>query len=306
MTLQQLRYVVALAEARSFSSAARRLGVSQSTLSLQVAKLERELGVPLFDRRRRRVVLTVLGRALLERARLVLREADGLRSLVGEHARDPMEATVRLGVIPTVAPYLFPPVLRVLHTLHPKLRLLLHEARTDDLLEQLRLGRIDAAILSPPIALSGLRLRVLYREPFLAALPSGSPLARKRRLTLEDLEHERLLLLEEGHCLRRQVLAACRRRRAINEEIQGTSLEMLRAMVALGIGVTLVPALAAGSGPAVEGFRETIVLRCLEPPAPERVIALVWRSRDPHEATLEGFARSLIAHLPKGVAQPEH
>ncbi len=301
MTLQQLRYVVALAETQHFARAAERCHVSQSTLSIQLKKLEVYLGVTLFDRSLRRVMPTPLGREIVARAQNLLRETEQMRALARSQRSDPMDHTVRLGVIPTVAPYLLPRVLPVVHHRHPRLRLLLREANTENLLTELHMGRIDAALLSPPVPEAGLHLRLLYHEPFLAALHADSPLAKQKRVSLQALAKERLLLLEEGHCLRNQTLDVCGQSQPHNEEIKATSLEMLRQMVACGIGCTLLPVLAAHSPSAGDKADAHVTLRPFQPPAPGRFIALVWRNRQPLQETLQRLAGTLADHLPKDV-----
>ena len=300
MTLQQLRYVVTLAEVGHFARAAEACHVSQSTLSIQLKKLEDYLGVSLFDRSLKRVTPTLLGREVVVHAQVLLAEAQRIRTLAGSGRLDPMERSLRLGVIPTVAPYLLPRVLPAVHRAHPKLRLLLREQTTASLLADLEAGRLDAVLLSPPVPGANLELLPLYREPFYAAVPADSPLAAKRRVALADLLDEGLLLLEEGHCFRDQALAVCGERRPENEEVQATSLEMLRQMVACGTGSTLLPALAA-TAPVPAGEAERLVVRPLNAPEPGRQIGFAWRRRSDVEETLRQLAQTLLDNLPGGV-----
>jgi LysR family hydrogen peroxide-inducible transcriptional activator len=302
MTLQQLRYITALAEIRHFAKAAEACHVSQSTLSIQLKKLEDYLGVILFDRSLRRVTPTPLGREILTRAQNLLREADQIRALAKTQRSDPMDQTLRLGAIPTVAPYLLPQVLPMVHRIHPKLRLLLRELTTDKLLEELHVGKLDAALLSPPVPGAGLNMLQLYREAFVAALPADSPLAKRKTLDIGDLSQEHLLLLEEGHCFREQALAVCGENRSYNEEIKATSLEMLRQMVACGIGSTLLPALAARAPSGRQGASRVVLLP-LAAPVPGRDIALVWRSRGTLDETLKRLGETFLSYLPEGVTQ---
>jgi LysR family hydrogen peroxide-inducible transcriptional activator len=187
----------------------------------------------------------------------------------------------------------------MVHRAHPQLRLLLRELTTDELLDALHTGEVDAAILSPPFPEAGLENLALYHEPFLAALPAGSRLAGRKRIALEALVDAGLLLLEEGHCLRDQALSVCGQAAGHNEEVKATSLEMLRQMVASGIGCTLLPALAASAPGVVDDAR--VAVRPLKTPVPGRDIVLAWRSRSVVEETVRGFGESLKTYLPDAV-----
>ncbi len=299
MTLQQLRYIIALADIRHFARAAEACHVSQSTLSIQLKKLEDSLGVTLFDRSLKRVTPTPLGREIVDQARAMLHQADHIRELAHSQPKDPMDQTLRLGVIPTVAPYLLPRVLPMVHRVHPRLRLLLREVTTDDLLADLRAGRVDAALLSLPVPAMGLKVMSGYHECFFAAVPVNSPLAKHKDVSLDALAKGHLLLLEEGHCLRDQALAVCGGQQPHNEEVKATSLEMLRQMVAGGIGCTLLPGLAVRL--AESGDDPRVALRPLKAPVPKRRIALLWRTRSTLQATLLRLADTLVAYLPEGV-----
>jgi LysR family hydrogen peroxide-inducible transcriptional activator len=301
MTLQELRYLVALAEAGHFARAAEACHISQSTLSVQIKKLEEYLGVTLFDRSLRRIATSPVAREIVAAARSIVAEADRIRALAREQARpDPMASTVQLGVIPTLGPYLMPRVLRTLHRLFPKLRLLLREEFTRTLLEHLASGAIDGALLALPVPLEGLECEALFSEPFVAALPAGHPLAARATVKPGDLADEHLLLLEEGHCLREQALELCDRRPAgLAEEIRGTSLETLRQMVSLGVGYTVMPALAVSAG--AREAKALIEYRPFTPPEPARTIGLVWRRRSPSDPALRTIAEALRAHAPDEV-----
>lgn len=278
MTLQELRYLVAVADERHFARAATACHVSQPTLSTQIKKLEDYLGVVLLDRSQRSVRPTPVGEQVIAQARIVIEEFDKIRPLVRSKG-DPMEGPLRLGVIPTLGPYLIPQLLPALRARYPKLRLLLREDLTANLLERLSAGTLDAALLALPVPGDGLAASELFREPFQVALPQGHALARKRRLQEEDLTGESVLLLEEGHCLRDQALEICGATRSPDsEEIRATSLETLRQMVAAGIGCTLLPALAVATGAADTGLTE---IRPFARPAPTRTIGIVSRTRFP-------------------------
>src|SRR5690606_35920919 len=235
VNLRDLRYLVALAEHRHFGRAAEASFVSQPTLSTQIRKLEEELGVALFERAPRKVMLTPVGREIVERARKVLADVDQLAE-IARRSQDPEAGTVRLGLFPTLGPYLLPHVLPGLRERFPRLEFLLVEDKTDALLERLRDGRLDAAVLALPLADEQLHAEPLFDEPFVLATPAGHPLAGRGPLAVDDLDEERLLLLEEGHCLREQALDVCRLAGAGERDFRATSLETLRQMVAAGVG----------------------------------------------------------------------
>ena len=274
MNLRDLRYLVALAEHRHFGRAAAACFVSQPTLSAQLKKLEEELGVVLVERAPRRVMLTPIGHDIAERARRILNDVDQLK----EHARrtqDPEAGSVRLGLFPTLAPYLLPHVVPRIRSRFPRLELLLVEEKTEDVLRLLREGRLDAGILALPLHDESLHVEELFEEPFLLAVPQRHPLARRARLKLADLADESLLLLEDGHCLREQALDVCHLAGAGEKTgFRATSLETLRHMVAAEVGITLLPLLAV-SPPVPK--QEGVHLVRFDHPAPSRRIAMLWR-----------------------------
>ncbi len=293
MTLQELRYLVALADCGHFGQAAEACFVSQSTLSTGLKKLEDTLGVVVFDRSLKQVTPTPTGREIVESARRIVEEAARIRELAN-YAMDPMDRSVYLGVIPTLGAYYLPHVLTQVRLAHPKLRLLLREELTPLLLAHLAEGKLDAGLLALPIDDPGLEIAPLFVEPFLAAVPAGHTLGAVDRVPLEALAPAGLLLLEEGHCLRDQALQACRLSGLKSEEIRATSLETLRQMVAMGLGVTLMPILAGAN------CDQQIVLKPLEKPGASRSIGLVWRRRSPLAATMRQFAATLACNLPPG------
>ncbi|MEW5787411.1 MAG: LysR substrate-binding domain-containing protein [Pseudomonadota bacterium] len=294
MTLQELRYLVALADSGHFGQAAEACFVSQSTLSTGLKKLEEYLGVTLFDRSLKRVVPTPIGREIVDSARRIVEEAARIRD-VANFAKDPMDRTIHLGVIPTLGPYYLPHVLTLVRETFPKLRLLLREEMTPHMLEHLAEGKLDAGLLALPILDPTLEVRPLFEEPFLAAVPAEHPLARRKTVPIDDLAAAGLLLLEEGHCLRDQALEACHLEGLRSEEIRATSLETLRQMVAMGLGVTLIPALASGTSTA-----QGVALREVAKPGASRTIGLVWRRRSPLAVTLGQLADTLAGSLPPG------
>jgi len=301
MTLQELRYAVALADLGHFGQAAEACFVSQSTLSTGLKKLEEFLGITLFDRSLKRVTPTPIGREIIDSARLILQEAEHIRELA-RLGHDPMDRTLKLGVIPTLGPYYLPHALTIVHRLHPKLRLLLREVLTPHLLSDLADGKLDAGLLALPVEDASLAVVPLFVEPFLAAVPAEHPLARKKTIEVEELAAAGLLLLEEGHCLRDQALEACQLDGLRNEEIRATSLETLRQMVGMGLGVTLIPALA-GEGP--QSTHRQVMMRPLAGAGAARTIGLIWRRRSPMAQTLLQLARTLSDYLPKGVLPVE-
>lgn len=297
MTLQELRYIVALADTGHFGQAAAACFISQSTLSTQIKKLEDFLGVSLFDRTVKHVTPTPAGREIVKSARLILEETERIRELAKQDV-DPMHRTVQLGVIPTLGPYYLPHVMKVVQAAFPRLRLLLREEMTPHLLTHLGEGKLDAGLLALPIEDATLEVVPLFIEPFFAAVPAGHALATARNVQIDKLAKEGLLLLEEGHCLRQQALEACHLEGLKSEEIRATSLETLRQMVGMGLGVTLMPALA-GKGYGIDDGH--VVLRPLKTPGAKRTVGLVWRRRSPVASTMENLAQCLKEHLPKQV-----
>ena len=300
MNLRDLRYLVALAEHKHFGRAAEASFVSQPTLSTQIKKLEDELGVALVERTPRKVLLTEVGREIAQRARDVLNEVDQIRS-IARRTLDPESGTVRLGIFPTLGPYLLPHVVPSIRERFPRLELLLVEEKTEVLLRQLREGRLDAAVLALPVHDDQLHAEFLFEEPFMLAVPEQHELARRKALKLEDIADQSLLLLEDGHCLRDQALEVCHRAGA-NEKsgFRATSLETLRQMVAANVGVTLLPTLAV-KPPVARS--ENIHLLQFRGDAPSRRIAMLWRK----SSALAPFLKKLTAvfrELPRALLDP--
>jgi LysR family hydrogen peroxide-inducible transcriptional activator len=298
-TLRQLEYLVAVAEALSFRAAAAACHVSQPALSEQIRLLEEQLGVRLLERDSQRVALTAAGEHVLERARAVLGDVDSLvDAALG--AGGPLSGPLALGAIPTVAPYVLPGLVAATRRAHPKLRLVLREAQTPALLEELRAGRIDAALLALPVSGAGLASVPLFDDPFLLAVPRGHRLAGKTPARLSDLRRAEVLLLEDGHCLRDQALALCGEAGAEEAgDVRATSLRTLTRLVAAGLGVTLLPALARDE--AADGVQ----LRVFKAPAPGRTIGLVWRAASARTAEFLMLAEVVRGALPGGVTARE-
>lgn len=294
MNLRDFRYLVALADTRHFGQAATRCHVSQPTLSAQIKKLENYLGVDLIERQPRRIALTDMGVKVVERARRLLAEADGIQALTRKEG-DPLSGKLKVGLIPTIGPYLLPLVARKLHKQLPKLQLMLYEYQTAVLLDKLHKGEIDVGILALPVDMDGLEAQKLYEEDFLLAVPSDHPLAKKTRVKPEDLPGETLLLLEDGHCLRDQALAVCSRVDVTESlDYRATSLETLRQMVAAGLGVTLLPALSA-SGPFASN--RSLALKPFASPVPTRTVGAVWRKSSTRTAAIKAVGQLIHATM---------
>ncbi|HSD16932.1 MAG TPA: DNA-binding transcriptional regulator OxyR [Thermomonas sp.] len=290
MNLRDLKYLIALADLRHFGKAADACFVSQPTLSTQVRKLEEELGVTLVERAPRKVMLTPTGQDVVQRARRIVADVEQMRE-AARRSKDPESGSLRLGVFPTLAPYLLPHVVPQLRERFPQLELLLVEEKSDVLLQRLREGWLDAALLALPVHDEQLHTEFLFDEPFVLAAPHGHELATRTSLRIDDLSDETLLLLEDGHCLRDQALDVCRLSGAHEKSgFRATSLETLRQMVAAGVGVTLLPALSVHA-PIVQPA--SIRLVTFDAPAPSRRIALVWRKSSAMEAFLRQLAEAV-------------
>ncbi|HTO58980.1 MAG TPA: LysR substrate-binding domain-containing protein [Pseudomonadales bacterium] len=291
MNLRDLKYLVALAEHRHFGRAAQACFVSQPTLSTQIRKLEETLKVTLIERTQRQVILTPVGEAVVAQAQRVLRDVDDLVRIADDN-RDPLGGDVRVGIIPTVAPYLLPRILPIVRREFPKVSIKLTEAQTRVVMRMLSDGDLDAAIVALPVAEEHVVQAKLYTEAFYLAVGKQHPKAGRKTVSLDDLANEQVLLLEDGHCLRDQALEICNSHDAVeNTNFRATSLETLRQMVAANIGVTLMPELALGGrGGAVRyiPFRGR---------APSRDIGLVWRATASRAELLGRMARAIHAPL---------
>ena len=250
MTLTELKYIVAVAREKHFGKAADACFVSQPTLSVAVKKLEEELDVKLFERSANEVSVTALGEEIVRQAQSVLEQAANIKD-IAKRGKDPLAGALKLGVIYTIAPYLLPDLVRQVITRTPQMPLMLQENFTVKLLEMLRTGEIDCAILAEPFPDAGLALAPLYDEPFFAAVPSSHPLAKQDHVTAQELKNETMLLLGNGHCFRDHVLEVCPEfarfssdTEGIRKSFEGSSLETIQHMVAAGMGITLVPRLS--------------------------------------------------------------
>jgi LysR family hydrogen peroxide-inducible transcriptional activator len=277
-TPQQLRYLVALAETGHFGRAASACGVSQSTLSAGLLVLERQLQAQILDRSAgKHVVFTTLGHELVAKARQALAALNAVAE-AADAARAPMTGPLRLGIIPTIGPFLLPRLMPQLRAQYPALQLFLREDQTDNLLDQLAAGQLDVLLLAEPCACAGTDTLAVMRDEFLAAVPKNHPLALRDSVPMPALTAERLLLLEDGHCLRDQVLAVCGPNAFRAADFAATSLHTLIQMVAGGLGVTLVPRLAVAAGITAG---TDVELRKLEGAGGWRTISLAWRPNAP-------------------------
>ena len=290
MTLTELKYIVAVAREKHFGRAAEACFVSQPTLSVAVKKIEEELDVKLFERSANEVAITVLGEEIVRQAQAVLEQAAAIKE-IAKRGKDPLSGPLKLGVIYTIGPYLLPDLVRQMIALTPQMPPLLQENFTVKLLEMLRTGEIDAAILAEPFPDAGLAVAPLYDEPFYAAVPSGHALAQRTRISSDEMKAETMLLLGAGHCFRDHVLEVCPEfaRYASNAEgirrsFEGSSLETIKHMVAAGMGVTLVPRLsvpqsAFASRTKANAHSDESLVKYLpfsgEPP--KRRVVLAWR-----------------------------
>ncbi len=283
MEMQQLRYVVAVARTGNFSRAAEQCHVSQPSLSQQIQKLEEELGERLFDRMKREAKVTPHGETFLRRAVRILEEVDAAKREATD-ARDLLRGTLIVGVLPTIAPYLLPDVLAEFTEKFPGVEIVVQEDTTARLLKLAHAYEIDLALASQPIQDERLKVRELFSEELLLALPPGHSLTRKRTVAVADLEAERLIVMKEGHCLGDQVLRFCDRRgMRANISFRSAQLETIQALVRAGLGIALIPAMAAqadrGDAPAY---------RSLQAPRPDRKIVAVWpKQRPPGRAASE-------------------
>jgi LysR family transcriptional regulator, hydrogen peroxide-inducible genes activator len=282
---RQLQYVVAVAETLGFHKAAERCHVSQPTLSAQVKQLEDALGVRLFERDRRRVLLTAAGAVVVAHARRVLIEMGDMIAAAKELA-EPRSGTFRIGVIPTIAPYLLPDVMPAARARFPKVQLVFREEKTDAVVAGLHDGHLDAGLLALEADIGEWSVGRIADDPFVVAVPKGHLLARKKRIGANDLDGERVLLLDEGHCFRAQALSVCTNARAQETELRATSLSTLTQMVSSGSGITLLPQIAV----AVENRRGQLEVRPFASPAPHRTIALIWRPQSPFAETFRELA----------------
>ena len=292
MTLTELRYVVALAQERHFGRAAQKCFVTQPTLSLALAKLEDELGVKLFERNKNDVIATPRGQAIIEQARRVLDEVGKIQGLA-RGGQDQLAGALRLGAIPTIGPYILPDLIPVLKKKAPSMPLVIEENLTGNLAPMLREGELDVVLIALPFSVPGVKTRVVYEEPFSVVVPEGHPWESRRHVKPSDLADENLLVLNNGHCFRDQVLEACpgQPNTAMPEGRAGSSLETIRNMVASGLGVSVLPASALTPRYASKMLRVVP----FSSPVPSRKVALAWRASFDRPLAVDTLAQAITA-----------
>jgi len=278
MTLTELRYIVAVARERHFGRAAEACFVSQPTLSVAIKKLEEELDVKLFERGANEVSVTPLGEEIVRQAQSVIEQAASIKE-IAKRGKNPLSGPLRMGVIYTIGPYLLPPLVKQAIERMPQMPLVLQENFTVKLLEMLRTGELDCAILAEPFPDTGLAVAALYDEPFMVAVPSMHPLAKRRNIPAEELKKETMLLLGTGHCFRDHVLEVCPEyarfssdAEGIRKSFEGSSLETIKYMVASGMGITVVPQLSVPDEP-----QQHVTYVPFAKPVPTRRVVLAWR-----------------------------
>lgn len=298
MTLNELRYIVAVARERHFGHAAEACFVSQPTLSVAVKKLEDELGVSLFERGTGEVTVTAVGQQVVEQAQRVLEEADAIKRLV-RHGRNPLAGTLRLGAIYTIGPYLLPRLIPLVSEQAPEMPLVIEENFTSVLSERLKRGDLDVIVISLPFGEPGVLTMAVYDEDFAVLLPSNHPWCGQESVDADQLGHEDVLLLGPGHCFRDQVVQACpgcvksaTGGSSLQRGLEGGSLETIRYMVASGVGITVLPCSAA----ATDRFAEPLVrVLPFAGEAPRRRVALAWRKSFPRIEAVKVLARAVRA-----------
>jgi LysR family hydrogen peroxide-inducible transcriptional activator len=287
MNLRDLQYFVAVAQCQHIGKAAEMCHVSQPTLSMQLKKLEDFLGVTLFERSNKQVMITHEGRILLERAQRIVDDAKALRE-AARALHHPLAGTLKIGLFPTLAPYLLPHIMPAMHAQLPDIRWELTEEKSNVLLEKLHKGELDAALLALPLRDDALHIKPLFQDTLCVAVAHTHPLASQSHITLDALQQESLLLLEEGHCLRAQMLDVCHLlQQSQHPEFQATSLETLRHMVALGEGVTLMPSIAKRD-------HDGIHYLSLEHDSIARTICMVWRKTSARTHAIEALANVIV------------
>jgi LysR family hydrogen peroxide-inducible transcriptional activator len=306
MTLTELKYIVAVARERHFGRAAEACFVSQPTLSVAIKKLEDELGTLLFERRSNEVTLTPVGERIVAQAQRVLDDASQIKE-IAKQGKDPLNGPLRVGVIYTIGPYLLPSLVRQLLKEAPKMPLLLNENITVKLIELVKNGEIDVAIVALPLPETGLMIQPVYDEPFMVAMPKGHAWASRKAIASEDLKKETMLLLGTGHCFRDHVLEVCPElsrfsvaAEGMQKTFEGSSLETIRQMVASGVGVTVLP---VTSVPQKQPRNSLIEYKPFKAPAPDRRVVLMWRKSFTRAPAVEALRRAILKCPLEGVAK---
>jgi len=306
MTLTELRYVVAVARERHFGRAAEACFVSQPTLSVAIKKLEEELGVALFERSTGEVAPTPVGARIVEQAQRVLEQAQAIRE-IAKAGKDPLSGPLKLGMIYTIAPYLLPQLVKILHKRAPQMPLIIQENYTHLLREWLKQGDIDAAVLALPFEEPGFAIQPLYDEPFVIAVPRAHRWASRKSVASDDLKRETMVMLGAGHCFRDHVLEACPELSrfptgadGMQQSFEGSSLETIRQMVASGIGVTVLP---SSSVPAKTPRDSLLAYVPFAKPVPDRRVVLVYRKTFPRVQAIEALGQAVLACELNGISK---
>ena len=297
MTLTELKYIVAVARERHFGRAAEACFVSQPTLSVAIKKLEDELGTQIFERRTNDVTMTPAGERIVNQAQRVLDEAAQIKE-IARQGKDPLAGPLQLGVIYTIGPYLLPGLVRQLLKDAPQMPLLLTENFTVKLLELLKTGEIDVAVMALPLPESGLMMQAVYDEEFIVAVAKTHPWAKRKAIPSEDLKRETMLLLGTGHCFRDQVLEVCPElsrfsssAAGMQKTFEGSSLDTIRHMVASGLGVTVLPRTSVPVKPPRDALLEYVPFKS---PVPDRRVVLAWRKSFTRTAAVEALRQSIL------------
>lgn len=285
MNIRDLKYITILAKERHFARAAEKAFVSQPALSMQIKKLEDELGVQIFERSKQDFLVTKIGEKILKKAEIILGEVEEIKNLA-KNSKDPFGGELRIGGFPTLASYFFPQVVKKISKKFPHLKLLLIEEKTDALIAKLKSGEIDCALLAMPISEDALDVIKIFDEPFLLAVPKNHELAKLKKIHQKDLKGKSLMLLEDGHCLREQALEACSMLGAFEQQdFKATSLETLRQMVISGAGITLMPKIAVQKDDKIS-YIEIVH-------APHRSLGLYWRKSSSRKELFKQLAKEM-------------
>lgn len=291
MTLIELKYFLALAQEQHFGRAAKRCHVSQPTLSVSISKLEKTLGLSLFERQKNHIRMTEVGEKLAIQAQRVREELDKFKDLASQSAHQ-LDSPLKVGAVHTIAPYLFPILVPELKKLAPEMPLIINEDLTGNLRLKLQRGELDALFIALPFKEPGVVVRAIYEEPFMVLLPKDHPLSKKDTVSREALREENTLLLGKGHCFRDQILKHCPQcynPEALQQTVEGTSLETLRHMVASGMGITILPSTAT----QVKHYSKTLCAKPFNPPVPKRTVALAWRASFPRTKAIDALIKAL-------------
>ena len=301
MTLTELKYIVAVARHKHFGHAAESCHVAQPTLSVAIKKLEDELGVAIFERGGAEISVTPLGAQIVHQAERVLEQTATIKEIASQN-KDPLAGPLRLGIIYTIGPYLLPPLIKTMIDRVPQMPLILQENFTLRLMEMLRQGELDAAIIALPVPDQGLMLQPLYDEPFVVAVPRQHPWAARSEIGHQELKSETMLLLGNGHCFRDQVLEVCPEMSrysttgdGIARTFEGSSLETIRHMVASGIGITVLPRASVSDMDATDGKDGMLRYRPFAAPVPTRRVVIAWRKSFTRHAAIEAVRQAVLA-----------